>query len=166
MSKHIAPWHSLLFCSAATPTRCTVAAHLVHQSVMQPKQTPGLSLPQSCNEAHDLLLLQEYAYKVAQAQMTLEETQAVLHDKTILSNSITAQDRRTLHTACCCLNSLRIRVEALANVVEQSVRRRQLSLMQNCEPGCSPDNLSAKEDRNLTSSTPHCLQTSSGSRHP
>ena len=58
------------------------------------------------------------------------------------------------------------RVEALANVVEQSVRRRQLSLMQNCQPGCSPDNLSAKEDRNLTSSTPHCLQTSSGSRHP
>ena len=36
-----------------------------------------------------------------------------------------AQDRRTLSTAHCCLNSLRIRVEAHVNSVEQTVKQRR-----------------------------------------
>ena len=43
---------------------------------------------------------------------------------------ISEQDRRALRTACCCLNSLRIRVEARANVTERAVISRQLQLMQ------------------------------------
>ena len=37
---------------------------------------------------------------------------------------------RAIRTACCCLKSLRIRVEARSNVTERAVRRRQLQLMQ------------------------------------
>lgn len=55
--------------------------------------------------------------------------ESVLQGKTILANLTSAQDRRTLTTAS--LNSLRIRVEAHANSVEQSIKQRQLSLVQN-----------------------------------
>ena len=37
---------------------------------------------------------------------------------------------RAIRTACCCLKSLDIRVEARANVTERAVRSRQLQLMQ------------------------------------
>ena len=40
------------------------------------------------------------------------------------------QDCRAIRTACCCLKSLRIRVEARANVTEGAVISRQLQLMQ------------------------------------
>ena len=40
------------------------------------------------------------------------------------------QDCRAIRTACCCLNSLRIRVEARANATERAVISRQLLLMQ------------------------------------
>ena len=71
--------------------------------------------------------------------IALEEIQAILRymKKNILANFTSAQDRRTLNTAYCCLNSLRIRVEAHVNSVEQSVIQRQLSLVQNLEH-CRP----------------------------
>ena len=39
------------------------------------------------------------------------------------------QDCRDIRTACCCIRSLRIRVEARANVTEREVISRQLQLM-------------------------------------
>ena len=43
---------------------------------------------------------------------------------------INEQDCRAIRTACCCLHSLRIRVEARANVTERAVISQQLQLMQ------------------------------------
>ena len=85
---------------------------------------------QSRNDTQDLLFLQDYAHKLAHTQLTLEEICTSLHRTTLLSGIISAQDRRALQTTCCCLNSLRIRVEALANVIEQAVITRPLQLMQ------------------------------------
>ena len=48
----------------------------------------------------------------------------------LLAGVIHEQDCRAIRTACCCLNSLRIRVEARANVTERAVISRQLQLMQ------------------------------------
>ena len=42
---------------------------------------------------------------------------------------INEQDCRDIRTACCCIRSLRIRVEARANVAEREVISRQLQLM-------------------------------------
>ena len=47
-----------------------------------------------------------------------------------LAGVINEQDCRAIRTACCCLKSLRIRVEARANVTEREVISRQLQLMQ------------------------------------
>ena len=49
--------------------------------------------------------------------------------ETPLQNLASAQDRRTLHTAQSCLDSLRIRLEAHANTVEDTVRQKQVSLV-------------------------------------
>ena len=48
------------------------------------------------------------------------------------NNTPLRHDQRagSLQTACCCLSSLRIRVEALANAIEKAVITRQLQLMQ------------------------------------
>ena len=48
----------------------------------------------------------------------------------LLAGVINEQDCRAIRTACCCLKSLRIRVEARANVTERAVISRQLQLMQ------------------------------------
>ena len=48
----------------------------------------------------------------------------------LLAGVINEQDCRAMRTACLCLNSLRIRVEARTNVTERAVISRQLQLMQ------------------------------------
>ena len=55
---------------------------------------------------------------------------ASLQQTELLASVIHEQDCRAIRTACCCLNSLRIRVEARANVTERAVISRQLQLMQ------------------------------------
>ena len=82
------------------------------------------------NEAQDLLLLQDYVCKLSHTQRTLEDTYAVLQQTELLAGVINEQDCRAIRTACCCLKSLRIRVEARANVTERAVISRQLQLMQ------------------------------------
>ena len=99
---------------------------------------------QSRNDAQDFLFLQDYAHKLAHTQLTLEEICTSLHRTPFLSGIISAQDRRALQTACCCLNSLRIRVEALANVIEQAVITRQLQLMQERVQMHRPEDLSTE----------------------
>ena len=47
-----------------------------------------------------------------------------------IAGVINEQDCRAIRTACCCLKSPRIRVEARANVTERAVISRQLQLMQ------------------------------------
>ena len=84
----------------------------------------------SHNEAQDLLLLQDYVCKLSHTQRTLEDTYALLQQTELLAGVINEQDCRATRTACCCLKSLRIRVEARANVTERAVKSRQLQLMQ------------------------------------
>ena len=85
---------------------------------------------QSHNDAQDLLLLKDYVCKLSHTQRTLEATCASLQQTELLAGLISEQDRRALHTVCCCLNSLRICVEARATVTERAVTSRQLRLMQ------------------------------------
>ena len=88
------------------------------------------SRTQSHNEAQDLVLLQGYVCKLSHTQRTLEDTYALLQQAELLAGVISEQDCRAIRTACCCLKSLRIRVEARANVTERAVISRQLQLMQ------------------------------------
>ena len=67
---------------------------------------------------------------LSHAQQTLEATYASLQQTELLAGVIHEQDCRAIRTACCCLNSLRIRVEARANVTERAVISGQLQLMQ------------------------------------
>ena len=102
-----------------------------HMDTAQPSELA--CLPQelrSHNDAHDLLLLQDYVCKLSHALQTLEATCASLHSTELLAGVIHEQDCRAIRTACCCLNSLRIRVEARANATERAVISRQLQLMQ------------------------------------
>ena len=71
------------------------------------------------------LCLQTVAYPT-----TLEDTYALLQQTELLAGVINEQDCRAIRTACCCLKSLRIRVEVRANVTERAVISRQLQLMQ------------------------------------
>ena len=102
-----------------------------HMNTAQPSELACLHRePQSHNEAQDLLLLQDYVCKLSHTQRTLEDTYALLQQTELLAGVINEQDCRAIRTACCCLNSLRIRVEARANVTERAVISRQLQLMQ------------------------------------
>ena len=102
-----------------------------HMATAQPSELAHLPQKlQSHNDAQVLLLLQDYVDKLSHTQLTLEATCASLQQTEHLAGIISEQDRRTLRTACCCLNSLRIRVEARTNVTERAVISRQLQLMQ------------------------------------
>ena len=86
-----------------------------HMDTAQPSELA--CLPQelrSHNDAQDLLLLQDSVCKLSHAQQTLEVTYASLQQTELLAGVIHEQDCRAIRTACCCLNSLRIRVEAQA----------------------------------------------------
>ena len=84
---------------------------------------------QTHNEAQNLLLLQDYVHRLTNTLRTLEDTHAVLQQTELLAGVINEQDCRDIRTACCCIRSLRIRVEARANVTEREVISRQLQLM-------------------------------------
>ena len=87
------------------------------------RQTKKTENTQDCNDALTLLRLQQHVLQLTTAKAALEDIQTLVHETT-LSNFTSAQDRRTLNTAQCCLNSLRIRVEAHVNSVEEAVKRR------------------------------------------
>ena len=86
--------------------------------------------PRSHNDAQDLLILQDYVRELSHTQRTLEATYASLQRAELLAGVINEQDCRAIRTACCCLSSLRIRVEARANVTERAVISRQIQLVQ------------------------------------
>ena len=101
-----------------------------HMSTAQPSELACRPQePQSHNEAQDLLL-QDYVCKLTHTLVTLEDTHALLQQTELLAGVINEQDCRDIRTACCCIRSLRIRVEARANVTEREVISRQLQLMQ------------------------------------
>ena len=79
------------------------------------------------NDALTLLRLQQHVLKLTAAKTALEDVQQLVHE-TALYTFTSAQDRRTLSTAQKCLDSLRIRIEAQANTVEEAVKQNQMSL--------------------------------------
>ena len=130
MSKYIKPWRPLLFCSAQ-PTAFTARMPPDQMDTAQPSELACLPQePQSHNEAPDLLLLQDYVCKLSHTPRTLEDTYALLQQTELLADAINEQDCRAIRTACCYPKSLRIRIEARANVTERAVISRQLQLMQ------------------------------------
>lgn len=86
--------------------------------------------PTGHSEACNLLLLREYVRNISRAQQILEQTSASLQRTEILTGIFSEHDLRTLRTACQCLSSRRIRVEARANTVERAVIEQQLQFMQ------------------------------------
>ena len=97
-----------------------------HMSSVQSNEVVCLPQePQIHNEAQDLLL-QDYVHRLTNTLRTLEDTHPVLQQTELLAGVINEQDCRDIRTACCCLRSLRIRLEARANVTEREVISRQL----------------------------------------
>ena len=94
------------------------------------------SEPQNCSEALLLLRLQNYAKGLARTQQSLVAICTSLQ-QTVISE----QDLCTLSTACNCLNSLRIRVEAHANTTERTVVRQQIMFMHTRTQPCPAEKL-------------------------
>ena len=80
----------------------------------------------SSNNALTLLHLQQQVITLTMAKTALEDVQRLVHE-TALHNFTSAQDRRTLSTAQS-FDSLRIRIEAQVNTVEETVKQPQVSL--------------------------------------
>ena len=119
MSKYMTPWFSSLLSGSTLPK--TV------QSPDMPRRQKKTPAPASSNDALTLLSLQQQVLQLTTAKATLDDVQKLVHETT-LYNFTSAQDRRTLSTAQSCLDSLRIRLEAHANTVEETVKQRQVSL--------------------------------------
>ena len=81
------------------------------------------------NDSKDLLLLMAYAKKLQETQRNLDEVCSLMQHRVPLEGLISAQDNRTLQSAQSCLQRLHVRVEALANVLEQTVISQQLQFM-------------------------------------
>ena len=132
MSKCIQPWYPSLFCSACRPTEpATHSADMQRMNAAKPGEPAHLSQePQGRSETQNILLLQDYVCNLSHTQRILEETCTSLQRTELLSGIISEQDLRALRTACLCLNSLRIRVEARANTTERAVTDQQIQFMQ------------------------------------
>ena len=81
------------------------------------------------NDSKDLLLLMAYAKKLQETQRNLDEVCSLMQHRVPLEGLISAQDNRTLQSAKSCLQRLHVRVEALANVLEQTLISQQLQFM-------------------------------------
>ena len=112
-----------------------------------PRRQKKAPTPENSNDALTLLTLQQQVLQLTTARPTLDDVLKLVHETT-LYNFTSAQDRRTLNTAQSCLDSLRIRLEAHANTVEETVKQRQVSLVlrqrqeqrkyQSCLQSCQP----------------------------
>lgn len=103
---------------------------------MPRRQKKGTETTENNDDALTLLRLQQHVLQLTTANTALEDIQTLVHE-TALYNFTSAQDRRTLSTAQCCLNSLRIRIEAQVNTVEEIVKQQQLSLSLQLRKGTS-----------------------------
>ena len=98
--------------------------------------------------SYNLLLLQEDIRVISLAQQTLEQTMESLQRREEMNGIrilVEDQDIRTLRSACICLRSLRMRVEASVNSLEQIVIAQQLQFIMNSreQPTTSEDYFTA-----------------------
>jgi hypothetical protein len=110
----------------------TTARHMETDQLDESTHLP--QTPTRHSEACNLLLLQEYVQNVSRAQQILEHTSASLQRTEILTGIFSEQDLRTLRTACQCLNSLRIRIEARPTQWSLQLSNSSCSL---CKQVCS-----------------------------
>ena len=81
------------------------------------------------NDSKDLLLLVAYAKKLQENQRNIDEVCTLMQHTIPLEGLISAQDSRTLQSAKSCVQRLHVRVEALANVLEQTLISQQLQFI-------------------------------------
>ena len=81
------------------------------------------------NDSKDLLLLVAYAKKLQETQRNIDEVCTLMQHTIPLEGLISAQDSRTLQSAKSCVQRLHVRVEALANVLEQTLISQQLQFI-------------------------------------
>ena len=81
------------------------------------------------NDSKDLLLLVAYAKKLQETQRNIDEVCTLMQHTVPLEGLISAPDNRTLQSTKSCIQSLHVRVEALANVLEQTLISQQLQFM-------------------------------------
>ena len=81
------------------------------------------------NDSKDLLLLVAYAKKLQETQRNIDEVCTLMQHTVPLEGLISAPDKRTLQSTKSCIQSLHVRVEALANVLEQTLISQQLQFM-------------------------------------
>ena len=125
MSKYIEPWSRRRFCLSQVSG--FPGFHKQGQRTM-PKRLQTAARTDR-NGSKDLLLLLAYAKKLQETQRNLEEVCNLMQHKVPLEGLISAQDNRTLQSAKSCLQRLHVRVEALANVLEQTLISQQLQFM-------------------------------------
>ena len=125
MSKYIEPWSRRRFCLSQVSGFS--GFHKQGQRTM-PKRLQTAARTDR-NDSKDLLLLLAYAKKLQETQQNLEEVCNLMQHKVPLEGLISAQDNRTLQSAKSCLQRLHVRVEALANVLEQTLISQQLQFM-------------------------------------
>ena len=81
------------------------------------------------NDSKDLLSLVAYAKKLQETQRNIDEVCTLMQHTIPLEGLISAQDSRTLQSAKSCVQRLHVRVEALANVLEQTLISQQLQFI-------------------------------------
>ena len=104
----------------STPKSGTLQLHL-RNSFISTTMCDDLARATEAQDGKKLLSLQQQVLQLTTAKATLDDVQKLVHETT-LYNFTSAQDRRTLSTAQSCLDSLRIRLEAHANTVEETVK--------------------------------------------
>ena len=136
MSKYIEPWSRRRFASAKFLDFLTLISKANEPCLSGYKLQLGLT----GMTPEDLLLLLSYAKKLQETQRNLEEVCNLMQHKVPLEGLISAQDNRTLQSAKSCLQRLHVRVEALANVLEQTLISQQLQFMHAMAQHCQTSN--------------------------
>ena len=102
-----------------------------HMSTAQPSEMTCLPQePQSHNEAQDLPFFAGLCLQTEEHPQNTQRHPCRIPTNRTPCSVINEQDCRDIRTACCCIRSLCIRVEARANITERKVISRQLQLMQ------------------------------------
>ena len=124
MSKYIEPWSRCRFCLSQ------ISGFLVrtNTATTMPRRKQA-AVRTNRNDSKDLLLLVAYAKKLQETQRNIDEVCTLMQHTIPLEGLISAQDNRTLQSAKSCIQSLHVRVEALANVLEQTLISQQLQFM-------------------------------------
>ena len=136
MSKYIEPWSRRCFSSA----NLTGFPGLKSKAKRAMPKRLQAADPTDKNDSRDLLSLLAYAEKLQEAQRNLEEVCSLMQHKVPLEGLTSAQDNRTLQSAKSCLSRLHVRVEALANVMEQTVITQQIQFMHDMAQHCRNSN--------------------------